>query len=78
MRCRIRAVTCVLFAITASPRNTALADEGGVSFWMPGQDGSFAAVAPSAGWSLPLVFYNYGGANAPGPSCRAAICCRLA
>jgi hypothetical protein len=39
------------------------ADEGGVSFWTPGQYGSFAAVAPSPGWSLPLVFYNYGGSK---------------
>ena len=39
------------------------ADEGGVSFWVPGQYGSFAAIAPSPGWSLPLVFYNYGGSK---------------
>ena len=40
-----------------------MADEGGVSFWVPGQYGSFAAVAPSPGWSLPLVYYNYGGSK---------------
>jgi len=48
-------------AIIAWPGLAALADEGGVSFWVPGQNGSFAAVAPQPGWSLPLVFYNYGG-----------------
>jgi hypothetical protein len=44
----------------------ARADEGGVSFWQPGQYGSFAAVAPSPGFSMPLVFYNYGGSAARG------------
>ena len=39
----------------------ARADEGGLGFWLPGQYGSFAAVAPSPGFSMPLVFYNYGG-----------------
>jgi len=51
----------VALAIVACPGLAALADEGGVSFWLPGQYGSFAAVAPEPGWSLPLVFYNYGG-----------------
>ena len=47
------------------------ADEGGVSFWTPGQYGSFAAIAPSPGWSLPLMFYNYGGSiDASGPLTR--------
>ena len=44
----------------------AVADEGGVSFWLPGQYGSFAAIAPSPGWSIPLVFYNYGGSVGAG------------
>lgn len=34
------------------------ADEGGVSFWLPGQYGSFAAVPLDQGWSLPLVYYH--------------------
>lgn len=51
-----------------------VADEGGVSFWLPGQNGSFAAVAPAPGWSLPLVFYNYGGLPATRSPCRAGIC----
>ena len=33
----------------------ALADEGGVSFWLPGQYGSFAALPPETGFSMPLV-----------------------
>lgn len=43
----------VLAASTVS-----MADEGGVSFWLPGQFGSFAAVAGDPGWSLPLVYYH--------------------
>jgi len=53
-------------AIVAWSGSAALADEGGVSFWLPGQYGSFAAVAPSPGWSMPLVFYNYGGSAGRG------------
>jgi hypothetical protein len=50
-------------ALSGAP---AVADEGGVSFWLPGQNGSFAAVAPEPGWSMPLVFYNYGGSAGQG------------
>ncbi|MGR4871805.1 transporter [Variovorax sp. LARHSF232] len=40
-----------------APRPAA-ADEGGVSFWLPGQFSSFAAVPGEAGWSLPAVYYH--------------------
>jgi hypothetical protein len=40
-----------------------LADEGGVSFWAPGQFGSFSAVPTTPGWSVPLVYY-HASANA--------------
>ncbi len=43
----------------------AQADEGGVSFWLPGQYASFAAIAPEPGFSMPLVTYYYSG-DAPG------------
>jgi len=39
------------------------ADEGGVSFWAPGQFGSFSAVPTAPGWSVPLVYY-HASANA--------------
>jgi len=39
----------------------ALADEGGVSFWLPGQYGSFSAVPVEPGWSLGSVYYHYSG-----------------
>lgn len=50
-----------MLAIYGLQTYPARADEGGVSFWLPGQYGSFAAVAPTPGWSLPAFFYNYGG-----------------
>jgi len=56
----LRYAPLILGAFASLPER-AVADEGGVSFWTPGQYGSFAAIAPSPGWSLPLVFYNYGG-----------------
>lgn len=34
------------------------ADEGGVSFWAPGQFGSFSALPGEPGWSVPLVYYH--------------------
>src|SRR5215510_15401405 len=39
--------------------NNSWADEGGVSFWLPGLYGSLAAVPASApGWALGTFFYN--------------------
>src|ERR1700722_7533733 len=34
------------------------ADESGVSFWLPGQFGSLAAVPATPGWSLGTVYYH--------------------
>jgi hypothetical protein len=48
------------FAFAAAP---ACADEGGVSFWAPGQFGSLSAVPTTPGWAEPLVYY-YVSANA--------------
>ena len=36
----------------------ALADEGGVSFWLPGQFASFAAAPAASGWSLGTVYFH--------------------
>ncbi len=37
----------------------ALADEGGVSFWLPGLFGSMAAVpTPQSGWSVATIYYH--------------------
>lgn len=37
---------------------TAHADDGGISFWLPGQFGTLAAAPTAPGWSLPLVYYH--------------------
>ena len=63
MDLRIRAAATFVCASVACTSLAAHADEGGVSFWVPGQYGSFAAIAPSPGWSLPLVFYDYRGSK---------------
>ena len=42
--------------IALSP--SAMADEGGVSFWLPGEFGSFAAVPADTGWSLATIYYH--------------------
>jgi hypothetical protein len=36
----------------------ARADESGVSFWLPGQFGSLAAVPRAPGWSMAAVYYH--------------------
>lgn len=55
---RLRGAPALALALAAIP---AAADEGGVSFWLPGQYASFAAVAPAPGWSLPMQAYGYWG-----------------
>jgi hypothetical protein len=45
----------LLSIISACP---ALADEGGLSFWLPGQYGSFAATLGEPGWSWATVYYH--------------------
>ena len=43
--------------LTLSPQISS-ADEGGVSFWIPGQFGSLAAVPTTPGWSLGAIYYH--------------------
>jgi hypothetical protein len=50
----------MLSAFLVTPR-VAVGDEGGVSFWLPGQYASFAAIPPDPGFSMPLVTYFYAG-----------------
>src|SRR5215471_20799326 len=55
---RALAAGAMLLAAGLMPR-ASFADEGGVSFWIPGFFGSLAAVPQQApGWSLQTVFYN--------------------
>lgn len=53
------AVTAIALAFTAALPEVALADEGGVSFWIPGFFGSLAAVPQQApGWSVASIYYH--------------------
>jgi hypothetical protein len=58
-RCSIRhcAVAALAFTALASTSNNSRADEGGVSFWIPGFFGSLAATPQQPGWSLAAVNY---------------------
>jgi hypothetical protein len=63
MRCigSLRVYLCVgMAAVSLSlPSQTASADEGGISFWVPGLFGSLAAVPSQApGWSLTTIYYH--------------------
>jgi hypothetical protein len=49
---------CVAVTAVASTTTTSLADEDGVSFWIPGLFGSLAAVPQQPGWSLTSILYN--------------------
>jgi hypothetical protein len=54
---RVTAAASLLAALAVIPC-IGHADEGGASFWLPGQMASFAAVPGEPGWSLPLVYYH--------------------
>jgi hypothetical protein len=52
-------ITMIALAFAVAGPGIALADEGGVSFWLPGTFGSLAAVpAPAPGWSGATVYYH--------------------
>jgi hypothetical protein len=48
------ATSAAIFSIPKS----ALADEDGISFWIPGFFGSLAAVPQQPGWSYTSILYN--------------------
>lgn len=47
-----------LGVLTFLPSLMVQADNGGISFWLPGQFGALAAVPTEPGWSLPLIYYH--------------------
>ena len=53
---RLVASTAFVFALVAP--SVTRADEGGVSFWLPGTFGSLAAVPHTPGWSFASVYYH--------------------
>jgi len=59
MSIRLRTQIAILFTFVFSimPK-PAVADEGGVSFWIPGLFGSLAAAPQQPGWSFTTIFYN--------------------
>jgi hypothetical protein len=48
----------MIFAAVASAPDISKADEGGVSFWIPGFFGSLAATPQQPGWSLASIYYH--------------------
>jgi hypothetical protein len=48
----------MILAAAVSAPAVSKADEGGVSFWLPGLFGSLAAVPQQAGWSLTTIYYH--------------------
>lgn len=47
-----------VFAAAVSVPAVSKADEGGVSFWIPGFFGSLAAAPQQPGWSLTTIYYH--------------------
>jgi hypothetical protein len=65
----IRRIGCVAAtAMLALYPEISRADEGGISFWVPGLEGSLAATPTTPGWSVATIYYhtsvNGGGAEA--------------
>jgi hypothetical protein len=48
----------VVAALLSLPAQIARADEGGVSFWIPGFYGSLAATPTQPGWSGTTIYYH--------------------
>jgi hypothetical protein len=56
---RTRGIGCaVAIAALVSCPTISRADEGGVSFWLPGQYASFAAAPQVPGWALGVIDYH--------------------
>jgi hypothetical protein len=55
---RLCGALCITSAIAAAQATPAQADEGGVSFWLPGTYGSLAAVPQTPGWTLGSFYYH--------------------
>src|ERR1700685_4053899 len=51
------AATLLVVTAVATGSNSTRADEGGISFWLPGQFGSLAAAPGVPGWALGLINY---------------------
>src|SRR6185437_16487367 len=58
---RISALSIIVALIIMTSAPAVRADESGVSFWLPGQYASMAAVPASPGFTLTTTFYYYQG-----------------
>ncbi len=54
----LKAGACALSALLLLSPGISRADEGGVSFWVPGFFGSLAATPQQPGWSLANIYYH--------------------
>src|SRR6266508_3822130 len=53
----VAAATLILVAVASAPTRS-IADEGGISFWLPGSFGSLAAVPVTPGWAFGTFYYH--------------------
>jgi hypothetical protein len=60
LKCSGHAVAATTLIVCAEVvcADVARADESGISFWLPGQSGSLAAVPQTPGWALGAVYYH--------------------
>jgi len=57
-RALMKAFASALVSVVVAVPMPAMADEGGVSFWLPGFFGSLAAAPQQPGWSLTSIYYH--------------------
>src|SRR3954464_1895506 len=50
--------SAAVLIVVSFPPNIAKADEGGVSFWLPGIMGSLSAALPQPGFAFANIFYH--------------------
>src|SRR5271167_2298336 len=55
--CLLAAATLIAMGAAGMASRVALADEGGVSFWLPGLFGSLAAAPQQPGWQVTAMNY---------------------
>ncbi|UVK41583.1 transporter [Mesorhizobium sp. AR10] len=55
---RSRFIIIATVALSGTAVSPVYADEGGISFWLPGQYGSFAATSTTPGWAWTTVYYH--------------------
>ena len=68
---KIRRVGCVVaVASLALAPEISRADESGISFWLPGLEGSLAATPTTPGWSMAAIYYHT-SVNATGAAAAA-------